>query len=320
MTRRIEASVKAEILTKLKEGSAIGEICKQYRISRPTLNKFRKEVIADVDTSSEISRSSEDSETSSENSETSSYATSSSEDNNEIKRVFHKLSQLSDDEESKPKTQVGLEFINKHCKPEVKTVKLTPVKPSVKPKLKSGEVLHSEARESILRKIEAYLDAFPGKLAGFYGGKTIVVFIKSLQTKDHTYLQGMLEAMRFRVQNSGLGDSAILAFAFGTNAVETVGCRYGLKLKGFSRALQQNEAARQALKELSIEMLSDRAAKPHQRLALVIITTMYAVHSKNSLEEKTNEFLDQPLREPGAGMNPELLEEIRKINIAKEGV
>ena len=106
----------------------------------------------------------------------------------------------------------------------------------------------------------------------------------------------MLEAMRFRVHNSGLGDSTILAFAFGTNTVETVGCRYGLKLKGFSRALQQNEAARQALKELSIEMLSDRAAKPHQRLALVIITTMYAVHSKNSLEEKTNEFLDQPIQ------------------------
>jgi hypothetical protein len=129
----------------------------------------------------------------------------------------------------------------------------------------------------------------------------------------------MLEAMRFRVQNSGLGDTAFLAFSFGTNAVETIGCRYGLKLNGFARALQQNGSALQALKELSIEMLSDRAAKPHQRLALVIITTIYAVHSKNSLEEKTNEFLDQPLKGPGAGLDPELLEEIRKINIAQAG-
>ena len=343
MGKRIEPSAKVEILSKLRQGLPLSEICKEYKISRPTLNKYQNEILdlkenvsvdsrsSDEDSAPSLESSSSDEEEGSSSSEEEG-SLSSEEDNTSVvkERVFYKQSQLSDEEEErKPAAvnKVGLAFIRKHCKPEVKQVKpvVTRVKTNVKQclktpvksKLKAGEVQHSEARESILRKIEAYLDAFPGKLAGFYGGKSIVTFVKSLQTKDHTYLQGMLEAMRFRVQNSGLGDSALLAFAFGTNAVETVGCHYGLKLKGFSRALQQNEAARQALKELSIEMLSDRAAKPHQRLALVIITTMYAVHSKNTLDEKTNEFLDQPLSDPG--LNPELLEEVRKINLTEKG-
>ena len=219
--------------------------------------------------------------------------------------------------------QVGSDFIKKHFKsPNVKSPNVKPPKleSTVKsPKLETDEIDHSEARESTLRKIEAYLDAFPDKLATYHTGKTIEVFVKIIQQKDSKYLQGLLEAMRFRVQNSGLGDSALLVFAFATQSIEQVGGMCGLKLKGLSGALVCNSSARQALKELSIEMLSDHAAKPHQRLALVLLTTIYDVHTKNTLEENTKDFLDQPLKGPGEGMDPVLLEEIRQINITMAG-
>ena len=113
------------------------------------------------------------------------------------------------------------------------------------------------------------------------------------------YLEGLLDAMIYIIQNAGLGDSALLAFAFGSQAVDNIGCQFGLKLRGFSSSLQHNESARQALKELSIEMLSNRAAKPHQRLMLVVLTTLYAIHTKNTMEETNKAFLDQPVNLQG---------------------
>lgn len=80
-----------------------------------------------------------------------------------------------------------------------------------------------------------------------------------------------------------------------STALENIGTQFTpLKLNGFSNALMQNESVKEDVEEIMLEYDLLSELTPHSRLTLNVISTMFMVHSINTLTNgDVNEKLNQ---------------------------
>lgn len=242
-----------KILQRLDENVKIGEICKEIGVSRPTVYAVKRR----GNTSCTIS-------------EASSVSACSEglvlEGENTVLDYF--------EEETQPLQQPSLP----PCPPM--------------PEAQAYEA-QGQRREALLAKLNAYFRAFPCKLAALTEGLDPESFASSLPSKSIGELEELLGRVRYRTSSSGLSDAGHLAFQTAAQGVETVGCQFGLKLKGYAASLATNESARQCLTELSIEYLSEIAVTPQRRLLMICVMQAYTTHTRNSSEAVADSILDE---------------------------
>jgi hypothetical protein len=157
---------------------------------------------------------------------------------------------------------------------------------------KSQNTQQSERKQALICKITAYLDSFKHKLIHITNSDP-QGYVANLQSQSEEELTGVLGAIRYSVSNTGISDSVMLGFSTAIQTVEKLGEYAGLKLNGLNDALLMNESAKDAVREMSIELLSEISVSPQKRLIGIVIMSAYSVHTKNSLEGTMSSVLSE---------------------------
>lgn len=307
----ITKEIRKETKKLLENGEKFSTICKKMKISRPTLNKIRKNLQKSEDATE--SEDGTESVSESERSESERSESLQSEENftkEILLRGRNYQSESESDIEPEPESNLDNENIRNYlsrfqdeAKERVPTQDPKPEKAEApRREIHSNsqneqKVSQSESKQAKIIKIQSYFRAFAMKCAPLTAGVQVEVYIQNLQSKNEEELDGILSAIRYRISNSGLSDGAHLAFITAARGVENISCRFGLKLQGYADSLATNQNIRDILTEMSIEYLSDTCLQPHKRLLLICGLQAYSIHTKNSTEELLKNVLDQEVDE-----------------------
>mgnify|MGYP000202267577 CR=1 FL=1 len=159
-------------------------------------------------------------------------------------------------------------------------------------------ITHKENPDRLksLTKIDLYLSKFQHKLTNITGDN-LTLFKERIKVYSDIELEALLETIRSQISNSGLQSGIHQFFYTGTTVVEKLGCNYGLKLQGYANNLSKNNSVKEALDEMSIEMLSFTNISPQKRLMFILLMAGVSTHSLNSTDESLKTILDQDLKE-----------------------
>lgn len=145
-----------------------------------------------------------------------------------------------------------------------------------------------------IRKITEYVNTFEPRLQMIIGNSK-QEFLNGLRSKNETELNDLLNAIKYSCCSSSMGSGLFQVFNISTNLVENLGCQFGLKLQGYSKAVQENQQIIDTIRELSIENLSSVFIKPEKRLVFLLIFSIVQTHSYNSASIAASDVLNDEI-------------------------
>lgn len=149
-------------------------------------------------------------------------------------------------------------------------------------------------REPLLKQLEMYMVQFPEsiKAATTLLECTNSQLQKKLRDSSVDDLQAVLLHVKTRINLSNTTTAINKMFFSSIKVLENTSQYTGLKLNGYSSALEASEEIDICLKELSCKYSSciGEYAEPEYRLMFILLTTGAVIHAKNTSAEKVEKY------------------------------